>query len=100
MPRRECELLEAPVIEEAGERIPTLEQIIDCLAGIVMLREFGTLLAQPHLQFADKREAVLLSHAQPPLRHSMVKRASMRLTASASIGALLSRARSKSLRRP
>jgi hypothetical protein len=63
---------EASVIEEAGERIPTLEQIVDRLAGVVLLRDFGTLLAQPHLQFADKREAVLLSHAQPPLRHQPI----------------------------
>jgi hypothetical protein len=48
---------QAPVIEEAGERAPAFE---------------GALLAQPSLQFDNKRPAALIAHAQALLWHHAI----------------------------
>jgi hypothetical protein len=55
--------LQAAIIEEAGERGPTLEAVIDGLAGVAVLGHPGALLAQPILQFDDERPAALGAHA-------------------------------------
>src|ERR1700738_990022 len=95
----------APIIEEAGEGVPAVEAVVDRFGRVAVFGEPGTLFAQPSLQFDDQWPATLLAQAlrscgmRPLISRSMANRTSMRLTASAAIGALLSRARSKNLRR-
>ena len=53
----------AAVVEEAGERSPALEAVVDGLAGIAVLGDPGALLAQPAFKIDDKWPAVLMAHA-------------------------------------
>jgi hypothetical protein len=50
---------QAAVVEEAGERIPALESIIDSLAGLASAGEFGPALAQESVQISNERAAAL-----------------------------------------
>jgi hypothetical protein len=72
---------EAASIEEAGERDPALEAVVDRLADITVLGDSLALLG-----------------VRPLISRSMANRTSKLLTASAAIGALLMRAKSKNLR--
>src|SRR6266571_2371912 len=55
--------VEAAVVEEARERSPALEAVVDGLAGLVVFGDFGALLAQPGLQLDDERSAALIANA-------------------------------------
>ena len=94
---------QAAIVEEAGERVPAPQAIVDRLAGIAVLGDARTLLAQPALQLDDERPAAFVADGDallaviPLMSRSIANSASIRLTASAAIGALLRRARSKNL---
>ena len=61
-----------PVIEEAGERAPAFETVVDGLACLAVFGDPGALLAQPPPQFDDKRPAALIAHAHALLwRHAI-----------------------------
>src|SRR5262245_61385992 len=63
---------EASVIEEASERIPAFEAVIDGLAGLAVLGDPGALLAQPAFQRNDEWSAALIAHARTLLRRHAV----------------------------
>jgi hypothetical protein len=53
---------QSPIIEEASERIPALEAVVDGLAGLAVLGDSGTLLAQSGLQLNDEGPAAFMAH--------------------------------------
>ena len=63
---------QAAIIEEAGQRRPALEAVVDGLAGIAVLGDPGALLAQPGLQCNDERPAALGAHAHALRRRQAV----------------------------
>jgi hypothetical protein len=52
---------EPAVVEEAGERYPALDAVVDGFAGLAALGDPGTLLTQPALQRDDERSAALMA---------------------------------------
>src|SRR6266508_371220 len=54
---------QAAVVEEAGERRPALEAVVDRLAGLALSGELGAPLAQPGLQLGDEWPAALVAQA-------------------------------------
>lgn len=56
---------DSAVIEEAGERLPAREHVLERLGHGIMARESGPLLAHPALQFGDQRCDQLLAVGQP-----------------------------------
>src|SRR5437667_451123 len=63
---------EAAVIEEAGERAPAFEAVVDRFADLTVLGDPGALHAQPVLQLDHKRPAALIAHVDPLLWHHAV----------------------------
>jgi len=57
---------DAAVVEEAGERVPTLEHVVHRLGDIVAARELGALLTHPGFQIGDQRRAQLLADGPAP----------------------------------
>jgi hypothetical protein len=92
---------EAAIVEEAGERGPTLEAVVDRLGGLVLGGELGALLRSQISSSATSgrlrslRTARRCSDESPLISRSMANRASMRSTDLTAIGAFCSRARSK-----
>ena len=63
---------QAAVVEEAGQRGPALEAVVDGLAGVAVLGDPGALLAQPGLQRDDERPAALGAHVHALRRRQAV----------------------------
>ena len=51
------------VVEEAGERGPALERVVDRLGGLALGGEASALTAQSSLQFGEQGPALLAAHA-------------------------------------
>src|SRR5215467_9048512 len=60
------------IIEEASERIPTLETVVDGLAGLAVLGDLRTLLAQPSPQRDDEWTAARTALSRALLRRQAV----------------------------
>ena len=63
---------QAAVVEEAGQRSPALEAVLDGLAGVAVLGHPGALLAQPGLQRDDERPASLSAHGHALRRRQAI----------------------------
>jgi hypothetical protein len=93
------------IVEEAGKRGPTLEDVLDGFAGLAILGNPDALLAQPSLnammsgRLCSVRMPTRCCATKLLISRSMANNASMCTTASLAIGALLIRPRSKNLRR-
>jgi hypothetical protein len=63
---------EAAVVEEARERSPAFEAVVDGLASLAVFGDSGALLAQPGLQRDDERHASLIANTHAFLwRHAV-----------------------------
>src|SRR5438128_3556466 len=63
---------QATVVEEASERGPTVEAVLDRLGDLILRGELATLLAQPSLQCIDQWPAALVAHALALVRRRAV----------------------------
>src|SRR5229473_1322973 len=63
---------QAAVVEEAGERGPAIEAVLDRLGDLVARGQLAALLAQPTLQCDDQRPAALVAHALALVRRRAI----------------------------
>src|SRR6516164_3398810 len=58
--------------EEASERRPKFEAVVDCLGCLALSRGLAALRAQPSLKLRDQRPAALIAHREALLWHHAV----------------------------
>src|SRR5664279_5768465 len=66
---------DAAVVEEAGERCPAVEKVVDRLGGIVLGGEQRSLLVHPDFKLGNERSRLFTAHGKPLLRRFAVNAA-------------------------
>src|SRR5712664_2914840 len=66
---------DAAVVEEAGERCPAVEKVVDRLGGIVLGGEQRSLLVHPDFKLGSERPRLFTAHGKPLLRRFAINAA-------------------------
>src|SRR6267378_6992297 len=66
---------DAAVFEEAGERCPSVEKVVDRLCGIILCGEQRSLLVHPDFKLGNERPRLFTAHGKPLLRRFAINAA-------------------------